>query len=202
MAASTGPTTPEVTAACSATPWPGTRAANEPSQVSQCPENLHWESATKAGAFNKEKAQLGTSSGHFNTSRRFVDNSTRFGHTKRGDIYDVSGIRTCGGQRYSNCWNKRQCVSYSGSGFHCPNINFNLQERVDHKRFKNVTSWGACSNICRERPFCKYWVWHDATKVELQTKFREYIIITEKIPTRAFSWLRAPTTCTKFTKLN
>ena len=88
---------------------------------------------------------------------------------------------------------KTLCVSYSGSGFHCPNVNFNLQERVDHKRFKNVTSWGACSNICRERPFCKYWVWHDATKVELQTMVQEYFIIMENIPIRAFSWLRAPT---------
>ena len=77
-------------------------------------------------------------------------------------------------------------VSFSGSGFHCPNVNFNLQERVDHKRFKNVTSWGACSNICRERPFCKYWVWHDTTKVELQTMVQEYFIII-----RAFSALNS-----------
>ena len=83
--ASTGPTTPGGTAACSATPWPGTRAANEPSR-----------------SFHKaQRSMFGAFSGHSNTSRRFVDISTRFSHTKRGDIYDVSGIRTCGGQRYS-----------------------------------------------------------------------------------------------------
>ena len=33
----------------------------------------------------------------------------------------------------------------------------------------------------------------DRLKVELQTNFREDFTITEKAPTMAFSWLRAPT---------
>ena len=38
-------------------------------------------------------------------------------------------------------------------------------------------------------------------KVELQMKVREDVTITEKAPTRAFSWLKAPTSAFTFKTL-
>ena len=40
----------------------------------------------------------------------------------------------------------------------CPNNNLNIQGRVNPETTKNVKNWPACSEICRQREDCKYWI--------------------------------------------
>ena len=41
----------------------------------------------------------------------------------------------------------------------CPNNNLNIQQYVNPETTKNVMNWAACSDICRQRQDCNYWVW-------------------------------------------
>ena len=41
----------------------------------------------------------------------------------------------------------------------CPNNNLNIQQYVNPETTKNVLNWGACSDICRQRQDCNYWIW-------------------------------------------
>ena len=49
---------------------------------------------------------------------------------------------------------------YSGVDLPCPSINENLQSREDEEVTKNVTSWSACKELCRQKEDCKAWTWH------------------------------------------
>ena len=41
----------------------------------------------------------------------------------------------------------------------CPNNNINIQLAVNPETTKNVMNWAACSDICRQRKDCNYWIW-------------------------------------------
>ena len=41
----------------------------------------------------------------------------------------------------------------------CPNNNLNIQQYVNPETTKNVLNWAACSDICRQRQDCNYWIW-------------------------------------------
>ena len=47
----------------------------------------------------------------------------------------------------------------SGEESLCARVGVNTIQREDQKYTDNVTSWTACSNVCREREDCKYWTW-------------------------------------------
>ena len=42
----------------------------------------------------------------------------------------------------------------------CQDENVNLLNRKGAESTKNVKSWQACSDLCREKKGCKNWVWH------------------------------------------
>ena len=45
------------------------------------------------------------------------------------------------------------------SGFPCPNVGINTQEQENAKGEKDVVSWAACSELCRQRDNCSHWTW-------------------------------------------
>ena len=51
---------------------------------------------------------------------------------------------------------------FSGGELPCPRINVNTQSRKNAENTQNVASWGACSELCRQRQGCTAWTWHHA----------------------------------------
>ena len=49
---------------------------------------------------------------------------------------------------------------FSGGELPCPRINVNTQSRKNAENTQNVASWGACSELCRQRQGCTAWSWH------------------------------------------
>ena len=49
---------------------------------------------------------------------------------------------------------------YSGGELPCPGVNVNTLSRENAEVTRNVASWGACSNLCRQRQGCTAWSWH------------------------------------------
>ena len=49
---------------------------------------------------------------------------------------------------------------YSGGELPCPGVNVNTQSRENAEVTLNVASWGACSELCRQRQGCTAWSWH------------------------------------------
>ena len=48
---------------------------------------------------------------------------------------------------------------YSGVDLPCPSINLNTQSQENEELTKNVASWSACSELCRQKEGCKAWTW-------------------------------------------
>ena len=44
--------------------------------------------------------------------------------------------------------------------FRCPDTGFNTREREAAQLTDGVSSWAACSDLCRRRRGCRYWTWH------------------------------------------
>ena len=42
----------------------------------------------------------------------------------------------------------------------CPNVYVNTISRENAEVTLNVASWGACSELCRQRQGCTAWTWH------------------------------------------
>ena len=55
---------------------------------------------------------------------------------------------------------QRQDSCNTGGELPCPRINVNTQSRKNAKNTRNVASWGACSELCRQRQGCTSWSWH------------------------------------------
>ena len=49
---------------------------------------------------------------------------------------------------------------YAGVDLPCPSINLNTQSQENEELTKNVASWSACSELCRQKEGCKAWIWH------------------------------------------
>merc|ERR1719291_1304205 len=52
----------------------------------------------------------------------------------------------------------RDCPT--GGELPCPGVNVNTQSRENAEDTLNVASWGACSELCKQRAGCTAWTWH------------------------------------------
>ena len=43
----------------------------------------------------------------------------------------------------------------------CPEYGYNTQSVGPRDSTPNVPSWSACATVCRSKPDCKYWTWHN-----------------------------------------
>ena len=54
-------------------------------------------------------------------------------------------------------------ILFLGSEFVCPNYNVNVSTTMtqsDATVTNEVTSWSACSYLCRQSKECRYWTWY------------------------------------------
>ena len=48
----------------------------------------------------------------------------------------------------------------TGGELSCPSDNVNTQSRENAEKTFDVTSWSACSEVCRQKPSCQHWTWN------------------------------------------
>ena len=51
-------------------------------------------------------------------------------------------------------------IFYTGGELSCPSDNVNTQSRENAEKTFDVTSWKACSDVCRQKPACQHWTWN------------------------------------------
>ena len=73
--------------------------------------------------------------------------------------FDLDGRLYCITKLLAHWSSMHNLFMYPGSEFSCPTDRVNARPKNEEKT-KGVTSWEACSELCRQREDCTHWTWH------------------------------------------
>ena len=135
-------------------------------------------------AFNKEKALVGASSGHCEASRSVVDSWQLYYRLTTAARVQVRGVPAVTWPRGPGRGAGPAVGAPVGAVPHRV-----LQHRAGRRQDTG-------QHTCKHRA-----CFSGSSKLELETKVRKDFTIMEKVPTRAFSWLKAPTSAITFNTL-